>query len=292
MAAMATTRGLGRRNTVREKIMTHASEVKNLSGEALEALLNREVIALVIRAFCGKQVTAKLSAWFEKHPSRANYRWSDTRGVLRNSDTDRVGVPLNELYPILFSAEAKNCAVRDALRNFGASAYAHTLSIRELCRPYIMPIDELRLQLDEAWPFGAHIANFGGIRPHVGVARLVSADVERPCEAEPHLDWLPPEVKSFEEQFSGIVYLDVPDTGGELELWDIDRSSMINLIRDRDALKRCDLPAPVVIRPQCGDLILINTRYPHAIRGFPSGRRIVQTCFVGVDANAPLWLWS
>jgi 2OG-Fe(II) oxygenase superfamily len=272
--------------------MASIEEIDKLDRAALAALFNREVIALVFRAYCGQSVAKKLANWFEQHPARTNYRWANARGILQESDTERVGIPLNELYPIFLSSAPADESYKDLLATFNDFANDHIRTIRDVCCPHIPPIDELRLRLDEEWPLGAHIARFANVRPYVGIARIMSADVKRPREVDPHLDWLPTPIKSLDEQFSGIVYLEVPEIGGELELWDIDRDRMMRLIEEHDALRRIDLPPPAIVRPQCGDLVLINTRYPHAVRGFRSGRRIVQTSFIGLGGQNPLLLWS
>ena len=48
----------------------------------------------------------------------------------------------------------------------------------------------------------------------------------------------------------------------------------------------------IYIKPECGDLVLINTRRPHATKTFDSGSRVAVASFIGYNPGEPLQFWS
>jgi hypothetical protein len=88
----------------------------------------------------------------------------------------------------------------------------------------------------------------------------------------------------------------MPDTArdhGELEMWDVPALPPHEIHETApDFDWRAALPPSLLIRPRVGDLILINTRKPHAIRSFQSGDRISLQTFIGLHTDGRLSLFN
>jgi hypothetical protein len=171
--------------------------------------------------------------------------------------------------------------------------------LRELCAPYLTPIDKLRLELDEAWPAGARIATLGGRKMFAGLPRHFGEG----SEAEPHPDIFAwdapgaPEAAALKGQWAWNVYLSVASKGGALVIWDL-RLSRDEYERRRApgsfGVRRDDLPDPIaVLYPEAGDMILFDSELLHAVEKIEGGSRVTWSCFVGYGtAEEPLLLWS
>jgi hypothetical protein len=172
--------------------------------------------------------------------------------------------------------------------------------LRRFSSPYPSPIDLLRLALDEAWPGGATLMTMSGRKMPFGITRLWRTG----NEALPHQDALwreiqVPEAASLISQLGVNVYLDTADEGGELETWDfVITDEQYEKLRDeypgsygypRDMLPEESL----LIAPQVGDLVLVNTMRAHAVRKITCGQRMTMSGFVGnTGIDQPLRCWS
>lgn len=173
--------------------------------------------------------------------------------------------------------------------------------LRRISAPHPSPVDLLRVTLDEAWQGGAGLLRMGGRRTPFGATRLWRTN----SEALPHQDVLRREQG---EDMKGIdllgqigvnIYLDVAEEGGGLEAWD-------HVVSDEEyaglggryegsyGYDRERLPGrSLLIHPQVGDLVMINTAYVHAVRKITAGRRITVSGFVGSrGSEQPLLCWS
>jgi hypothetical protein len=176
-------------------------------------------------------------------------------------------------------------------------SYMHEM--RRVCFPLLSPADKVRLDLDEIWPYGAGVMDLNGRKMVFGIARLWLPG----SEGLPHQDVLHRELptesktRSVKRQFGLNIYLTTPDQGGELEVWDrvIDDALWQSLgVPGSYGYSRDILPEnSEVIRPEAGDLLIINTEYVHAIRPLARGDRITISGFMAYFGEArPLELWS
>jgi hypothetical protein len=93
--------------------------------------------------------------------------------------------------------------------------------VRSIFHPYLCPIDHVRLLLEELWPSGANLLRLRGRGCFVGAFRVFQPTTS---EFYPHNDRLDqetdaPEIAGLTEQLVANVYLQVPDQGGDLQLW-------------------------------------------------------------------------
>ncbi len=172
--------------------------------------------------------------------------------------------------------------------------------LRERCWPNLTPFDKFRLDLDDTWSAGAHIASLNGRKMFAGLARHFI----KGAAAERHMDVFQwdappdcPEGARFRAQLAMNVYLHLPHEGGELVLWDI------SLRREEYERRRIPgsygfraemLPEPAaILRPELGELILFISGCVHAVRTIEHGYRITWSCFIGYrDVDDPLVMWS
>lgn len=172
-------------------------------------------------------------------------------------------------------------------------------AIREACGDIGSPIDKFRVALQDAWGYGANFEMLNdGQKMFVGLCRMIEANKN----ILPHQDmvwWY----DSFSEasqqiltQLTMNIYLKVPESGGELELWNWgfnDKEEYEQHAAGSYGIDKSKLPAPdLKIKPQVGEVILFNPGKLHCI-GTGSEQRFTVSCFVGFHGNKkPLTWWS
>ncbi|MCF8587204.1 2OG-Fe(II) oxygenase [Gordonia liuliyuniae] len=176
-------------------------------------------------------------------------------------------------------------------------AAGHRRSLRSLAAPYPYPSDSVRLLLDETWPFGATLLESESRKFFAGVVRYQQAGVD----LEPHTDNvqrnLPDGGLGIRRQLSVNVYLDVPDVGGELEIWDSfpTEDDYRELSGGRAwGVDRSIVGEPAVtVKPTVGEAIFIDPRRVHAVAPSADRPRVTIGLFIGVRADEqPLAVWS
>ncbi len=173
--------------------------------------------------------------------------------------------------------------------------------LRRCCFPLISPIDSLRVYLDDIWPYGSTLASVNGKKMFVGLARYFTSE----ASAEPHQDIIQRDApdtdisKIVKRQIAANVYLNVPNQGGELEIWNWaasdeefknlkDKRPDFLYAFDRNLIRSSD----VKLKPSIGSLVLFNSNNVHAVTP-SSDDRLSISCFIGYcGQNKPLLLWS
>ncbi|MFW0788523.1 2OG-Fe(II) oxygenase [Gordonia sp. CPCC 205333] len=185
----------------------------------------------------------------------------------------------------------------DGQENYFDEAAHHRGRLRELAAPYQYPADTLRILLDEAWPTGATLLTSESRKFFAGVVRYQQAGVD----LEPHTDNvrrnLPENDLDIRRQLSVNVYLDVPDSGGELEIWDVypTEDEYQELSGERVwGVNRDAVGDPVLtIRPEVGEAIFIDPRRVHAVAPSHDRPRVTIGLFIGVrNQDQALAVWS
>ncbi len=250
--------------------------------EAMDSILEQNTLAIRIPDYAPLEVCNVLSTYFAEHPNRTQYLHDEkVNGEIEYFyyGVDRIGLP----YSITFGKETKSLEHQAYYKQ----ALSTLKNIRSAIAPFTSPIDKVRLELDETWPHGANLGHFDNQKLYAGIGRVIDAEHSKLSEDTPHVDYLVSKQVSFCKQLSAIVYLTVPENGGELEIWDIANPPKVFTKNWRKTV-----PDPLLIRPKRGELIIINTEKPHAIRQFDAGNRISIQCFIGYNPNQPLSMWS
>ncbi len=168
--------------------------------------------------------------------------------------------------------------------------------------PYLWPLDQFRLELDEIWSCGASLARdketgrlMGGGLPRImlGPTRwkkgFIHADQFSPLSTENGL-------------FSANIYLQLPTREldahgadeGELHVWPLDIRTDWEWYTNQELLKGMTVQdaelqvklrkalggAPLKVKVSPGDLVLLCVQRPHAAVGFKDGTRVSLQCFI------------
>lgn len=252
-------------------------------------LLDEQVLAdLFDRKYIAVRVPRFYSPAYAKSLSELLYKEID----------DAVAAGIYESNVDSYWSVAKDSGRRERYLN---AALPLQRKLRRLSAPHPSPVDLLRVALDESWPGGAGLMRIGGRKTPFGATRLWRTN----SEALPHQDVLHREQTDDTRDINLVgqlgvnIYLDVAEEGGGLEAWDhiVSDEEYYALGRDYEGsygYSREQLPEQsLVIAPQVGDLILINTAFVHAVRKITHGRRITVSGFVGSRGmSEPLRCWS
>jgi len=247
----------------------------------LRDIIDGKVLAVRVPGWYTSRQCQQLCRRLLRHPGFSRYSIAPDVGV------QRVGYSY---------FETRGDAER--LDHYFDQAVPTIAEIRRVCAPLLIPIDRLRLELDEHWPGGAGLASLGGRKMFVGTSRLFEDGHSLP----PHQDILARETNDevatrLLAQMTVNVYLRTPRSGGELEIWDLipNEQQVADLYTgDYDFLDSSKLPpSAVLIKPGVGELILMLSSRVHAVRASSGGPRVSMSCFVGSAGESErLALWN
>jgi hypothetical protein len=275
---------------------TRAHRADQLTFDALNSLFVNRSCAIHIPNFVPSATCRILNKWITSN--LPNTKWKNTDMYYG------LGLPVNTM----LGPTANHCL------RYLHQAIPTMRRIREASKR-LAPLDKLRLELDEAWHFGARISTDNPYRRKmfVGLVRAMRPEglVGKMTSTEGliHVD-APVFVDGTQGVFSANVYLKVPPQGGELSIWNIALTDSAESTQNRvmaallenafspehrenvqSALRRM-LPPPIVIKPTAGDLIILNAGRPHAVRGFSKGLRLSMQTFIAYQEGQPLLLFS
>jgi len=248
----------------------------------LEALNASDVLAIRVSKFYPDELCDKIS-----------------KLVIGNPDLDSYAVE-----PTLqrFAGKALFDAANDPsmLENYYTTAPKSIRAVRDAIYPYLAPIDQVRLILQEVWPAGSMLENFHGRLVNSGLVRVFGTGSKALAHQDSthwdiptsHVAW------SLISQFAVNVHLRRADAGGELVLWDFGFTNKSDhdaaQVDGKYAINESLIPVPkLVVVPEKGDLILFNARRVHAVRPILAGTRVAASTFIGYRGPAsPLTLFS
>ncbi|MEU4496313.1 hypothetical protein AB0F96_23425 [Streptomyces sp. NPDC023998] len=255
----------------------------DLDKGALAPLLDGSVLAIRIPGFTAPAEAAHIAGRLAAHPSLSAYR--------NTAELVRVGESHYETH------DADGTTNPQALTEYLSNAERLMAEIRAACAPYESPLDALWQGLDAS--YGLERAQIGDRPMFAGVCRVFPEG----SELLPHNDRLSRDAPGLplglelEAQLAANIYLQVPEQGGELELWDL-RPDEEELAAWRApgstyGADRALLPPPASeLRVAAGDLVLIDATRLHAVSRQVRGARIGLSCFLGARRGRPFVCWS
>jgi hypothetical protein len=252
---------------------------EELNRETLQALCNREVGAIHVRGFYPADIAAGVAQKAINHQALGHYHKQFTSSV------GRVHMPHIDTKWDPMLTDRYHRGALEAIDD-----------VRSLFYPLISPVDHIRLLLQELWPSGANIQHLRDRTCFVGAFRVFQPSTSK---FFPHNDDLTeetdaPEVQDFSEQLVANIYLAVPESGGDLQLWLREPTpAEVAEIRDVEGLQPESIEAPkLVIHPAAGDLIIFSSRMLHAVTS-GNAHRVGMASFIGCHGDArPLTYWS
>lgn len=249
-------------------------------------LAQGKLAAIVVPDYYPETLCEEIAEHFVRHPQHGTYHSNGHAPDVAN--VGRIGVSFFEV-----------CNDMDLMMDYYNQAVSMTDQLRAVFYPYYSPIDKLRLHLQEIWPAGANLETLRGKKMFVGLCRTVSPQKE----FLPHQDIFERdapemmEARSLLGQIACNIYLHLDEEGGELELWrqDYSEEDYITLrLPNSYGMDRSKMPLPsCVIKPGLGDLVLFNSRRPHAVLPSKKTYRMSVSCFIGYRGeHMPLTYWS
>jgi hypothetical protein len=255
-----------------------------LSSNYLDRLFNDEILLLIIENFYQSEYCRRFAARILDSPEIEKYTHEvveDSVLVQKYFGVDRLGFPFNSTYDMQPGSEI--------VERYYSSVAPSRARLRSLAQPALTPIDKLRLELDDQYVHGASVAGFQGKKMLTGIARITRADISQLSAEQPHFDALPESYARLDAQFAANIYLKMPKSGGDLEIWDVPPLNPKTSVPDD---WRSQLTLPVRVKPLLGDLIIFNCRRPHAVCEFRGSDRVSMQTFIGYRKEEPLQLWN
>ena len=265
----------------REGIREVSGNTSSLSMSDILALVGGDCCALHVKNFLPEEICIQLMNQVTTSEKLRSHREVDGLKM--------IGYPF---FSVAKDSNREEQYYREA-KNFSQD-------IREMCFPYLSPLDQIISELCCAWQPGVAVeaVNKQSLPMSPGIVRVV----EKGVEVLPHHDFLSEDVKNSNNSSSltcqlGLnVYLDVPEHGGELDLYlrKYSSSEFARLSAGSYGIDRTLVGAPVFsIKPAIGDMILIRTWELHGIRSPKLGRRATMSSFIGVRSeNEPITIWA
>ena len=170
--------------------------------------------------------------------------------------------------------------------------------LRKSCSPVMSPLDTLRCYLDEIWGPGACLQTYKSRKMFVGLSRMVEPNTTFLAHHDIFEQDAPGHVEatSVISQFAANIYVQVPDSGGELLMWEMNMppEEFEKLRGNTYGLEVESLPTPdLVIKPGCGDLFIFDSRKMHAVAPPIDKPRLALSCFIAYRGDdLPLTYWS
>lgn len=186
----------------------------------------------------------------------------------------------------------------EIIEHYFATALDNLNLLRRACEPYPCPMDTFRCVMDETWGAGCTLQTLYGRKMFVGLSRCMKPGIPLKAHHDMFGRHAPdtPEAASLISQFGINIYVDVPETGGELAMWqkEISDAEFLDQRGDDYAIPLEDLPpCDYSAKPENGDLILFNARKLHAVLPGEGIDRLTISGFLGYRGDRePLTVWS
>lgn len=259
---------------------TSAAVAHELSTESLVQLTQRDVGAIHVEGFYPREVASGVAQKVIDHQSLGHYHKKYTSSVGR-----------------VYMPHIDTRWDPQLIHKYHDAALSSIHDVRSMFYPHLCPIDHLRLLLEELWPSGANLLRLRGRACFVGACRVFQPTTS---EFYPHNDRIDqetdaPEIAGLTEQLVANVYLQVPDEGGDLQLWLRDPTDQEKkTILEVEGLEPDSIEPPALtFHPRAGDLIIFSSAMLHAVTSAVGQHRVGMASFIGFKTiRKPLFYWS
>lgn len=258
--------------------------VREWTRASFESLLRGDLLALRIPQFAGELTRQRWKRSLDD-PSRFS-RYANAPDV-----------KISTLGMTLFETKNK----RERLNKYFRVAEQFEERMARLFSPQSSPFALIQRRLADLWPAGARVGTLCDRALCPGIIRKfeqANTDGLPPHQDMLHKD-VPPTngaVSELKTQVALNLYIEVPERGGELELWDVhlsDEERKTLLAGKHDFIDRDGLPEPEQLRPRNGELILFRSDHVHAVRGMRRENRVAASCFLGYyGSGEPIRYWA
>jgi hypothetical protein len=272
---------------------------KQLTSDSLQALIAKnEVAAIHVPGFCPPNVAESLS----KRALEEYTHWK--LGGVVSTDMFYAGGSI--------PGEATNHSWPDFRRYYGERE--DFVRKQRAMSGGTWPVDHLRLELDEAWPFGACLGQYLGQKFRPAIMRIMQEkndlNLSIPEYGFIHTDDFP-KLKPSRGTYSANIYLKIPEEGGELYIWSINLKRIkgiynylsaqilamvmnegyfFDIVWQQKIFKL--LPTPHIIKPKLGDLVIFHSGRPHSVAPVTKGVRVTNQLFIDARGRVPLTIRS
>jgi hypothetical protein len=184
----------------------------------------------------------------------------------------------------------------DSTRAYYALAEQSRSLTRRVFAPYESPLDGFMRELDKKWGPGSSFLNLGDGAMFSGLLRVLTKEVLAHEDKLERDHGALPEQLGYIAQFSINTYIQVPESGGALMLWD-------QSLDDEQYRIRCGAtygiahdrlgPPDACITPEMGELVVFNSRKLHGVSRSQGRGRISLSSFMAYcGKDKPFYLWS
>ncbi len=267
-----------------------------LQAEDFDALLADQTHIVVVNNFVKEEVRKVLLDFAGKTPRIPYINDISDRGVTKYQDYGvwRIGPALNTLFGVTDTAERKQ-----RLETYFQETERTRSAITQALGPLESPVRTLQEVLARVHLAGARLADIDERPCMSGILRGTEPG-STPMVEQPHIDLIRDEsletFRHIRQQFSALMILSAPLSGGDLRVWQGPLYDPSHSGDEKVFIKKTlEEETYVQAHPEAGDLILFNTRHPHATTLFEgsSTDRISMQTFVGYrGAGESLLLWN
>lgn len=251
-----------------------------LTTETLVKLAGREIGAIHVKGYYPVDIAGEVAQKAINHRALGNYHKQYTSSVGR-----------------VYMPHIDTKWDPELTRKYHDAALPAIADVRSMFHPYLSPVDRVRLELQELWPAGANLLRLRGRACFVGAFRVFQPETS---EFYPHNDAIDqetdaPEIEGVLNQLVANIYLQVPDEGGNLQLWLREPTAEEKeIILDVEGLDPKTVEPPVhEIHPSAGDLIIFSPRMLHAVTPGHGRHRVGAAAFIASKGpDKPLVYWS
>jgi len=255
--------------------------VENLD-KAIKEIAEGRKLAAVFKGVLPKELLEAAVKNLENHQEKELYEGAEAVG--------RIGASLYE-----------NQFGPDREARYFEKAAASREAARSVFKPFGSPIDTLRAMCDELPSFnGANLLRLKSGTAFIGLMRYLDDG----ARIFPHTDnaaWDMPGCivcQQIECQIAFNAHLQAASEGGQVTVYGR-RPNKVEYDAYREdapnayALKEAFLPMrSVTIYPEAGDIVLFNASLPHEVAETSGATRYTASCFIGIDRERGIKLFS